>query len=66
MAQAAGKKVPVLGAAVGVGLGVWRFVKGEVIEGFAWIGSGLLGATGAGAIGSLAIDTGLIVTDIIK
>lgn len=65
LAKAAAKDLPVLGAVSGLGFGIWRFIHGEIGRGIAEIGSGFLGATGIGIGGSLAIDTGILITDIV-
>lgn len=58
------KKIPVLGALVGLGLGGWRALNGDYKRAGAEVASGFAGATGIGAVGSLAIDVGILGADI--
>ena len=55
----AAKSVPVLGLAVGIGFGVWRYCQGDMT------GAGVAACLpGGGTATSLAIDAGLIARDV--
>jgi hypothetical protein len=64
-AKAVAKKIPVWGAFAGVGLAMWRLANGEPGRAAAELSSGIAGATGVGMAGSLAIDIGIFIADIV-
>lgn len=68
VAKALAKQIPILGAIVGIGFGIHRFTKGDVLGGILEIVSGLLTLvpSGAGNAAALGIDAFLIGRDIHK
>ena len=61
----AAKSVPILGLAVGIGFGVWRYSKGDVTGAGLEVMSGAAACLpGGGTATSLAIDAGLIARDV--
>ena len=61
----AAKSVPVLGLAVGIGFGVWRYCQGDVAGAGLEVMSGAAACLpGGGTATSLAIDAGLIARDV--
>lgn len=58
------KKIPLLGAIAGLGAAVSRAWSGDYTGAGLEVTSGVLGATGAGAVPSLAIDAGLLARDV--
>lgn len=68
-AAAIGKKIPVAGALVGLGLGAWRALQGDFTGAGLEVASGVAGALGPvtgglGTAASFAIDAGLIARDL--
>ena len=68
VAKALAKQIPILGAIIGIGFGIHRFTKGDVLGGILEIVSGLLTLvpSGAGNAAALGIDAFLIGRDIHK
>ena len=61
----AAKSVPILGLAVGIGFGVWRYCKGDMAGAGLEVMSGAAACVpGTGTATSLAIDAGLIARDV--
>ena len=61
----AAKSVPVLGLAVGLGFGVWRYWQGDMTGAGLEVMSGAAACIpGAGTTATLAIDAGLIARDV--
>ena len=65
-AKALAKQIPILGAIVGIGFGIHRFTKGDILGGILEIVSGLLTLVpnGAGNLAALGIDAYLIGKDL--
>lgn len=65
-AKAIAKQIPIIGALAGIGFGIWRFTKGQVLDGLMEIASGLLTLvpTGWGNAAALALDGTLLARDI--
>lgn len=64
--SAVAKKVPVLGALAGLGFAISRAMEGDYKGAAAEAASGVMGGSGVGVAGSLAIDAGLMARDIYK
>lgn len=62
-AKSAAKKVPIVGAAFGIWNGIKRAVRGDWAGAGLELASGLMGGSGVGILGSLAIDAGLVYRD---
>jgi hypothetical protein len=60
------KKIPILGVLSGTAFTLWRIYHGEYKRAGAEFASGVIGATGVGIGGSLAIDFGILVADVIQ
>jgi hypothetical protein len=66
LTKSALKKIPVVGVLSGIGFGAWRAINGEYGRAAAEVASGVAGATGVGLAGSLAIDVGILITDVVE
>lgn len=62
-AKTAAKKIPFVGAAFGIWNGIKRAVRGDWAGAGLELASGLMGGSGVGILGSLAIDAGLVYRD---
>ena len=58
------KKIPVIAGIAGIGFGIQRAMEGDLLGAGLEITSGLMGATGVAAKGSLAIDGYLLARDL--
>ena len=58
------KKIPILAGIAGIGFGIQRALEGDLLGAGLEITSGLMGATGVAAKGSLAIDGYLLARDL--
>lgn len=65
-AKAILKQIPVLGALAGIGFGIWRFTKGQILDGLMEIASGLLTLvpSGWGNAAALGLDATLLARDL--
>ena len=65
ISKIAAKSVPILGLAVGLGFGVWRYWQGDMTGAGLEVMSGAAACVpGSGTATSLAIDAGLIARDV--